>query len=403
MGGRARLRVDASEKGAPEVRRLTPSLLIPVTLAVPLVPILLHFAAGCGPQPPVAPFHTDSTPPNPLITSERRAEFVGSEACRSCHPAEFNAHADSLHAQTLFSAADPRIAKLFKTDQVLKDPALQADYSFHQAGEKAVLRVKDKQGRATDLPTAYGFGSNRYGMTPVYERDGVYLEGRTSYYATLGKWFWTPGQQDRNSARQPEGRIVERDEAVRCFLCHSTAVVQTDTQAVGPESIFHVGCERCHGPGRDHVAAARRGKKGGGLYTYSGASGSTVLQLCAQCHRPPTDSVTLELENSKNLPRFAGTALAASECFKRSAGKLTCTTCHNPHSRVVTDASTYEAACLGCHTRGAQQQKPCPVNPRSGCVSCHMPLQGIDFPGNPKFHNHWIRPYPGLGQASAAR
>lgn len=385
---------------APSSRPFRPPALLLAALAGGAFTLLGCMAFNGSRSAAVAPFHTELAPPVPLITQERRAEFAGSEACRECHAAEFEQHARSLHAQTLHPATDPRYLKLFQTNQVLQDRSLGVTYTFSVKDGKPVTTVREKDGSTRDYSPAFILGHGKHGVTPVLEKDGVYMEARASHYFPMNRWYWTPGQQGEFPGRRAEGRRLERDEAVRCFLCHGTAVVQSENQPVGPGSIFQVGCERCHGPGQQHIEAARKGLKGGGLYTFSQASAGTVLQLCAQCHRQPTDRPA---EDDPDLPRFAGTALAASECFKKSKGTLSCVTCHNPHQSVSTDAAGYERVCLGCHsTAGARTGSTCPVNPTRGCVSCHMPAQSINFPGGARFHNHWIRVYEKQPQARAA-
>ena len=355
---------------------------------------LLFLVAVLHRGTPPPPFKTDEVPPTPLVAADGRAAFVGSEACRECHRTEFEEHNASLHAHTFAAADTPEMAKHFASNQELKDPTRGVSYTFHLQDGKPVTRVKDlKTGKLSEISPQHAVGSGKYGTTFVYSRNGSYMETRASYYGPMKKWYWTPGQQDPSISRLPEGRILDRDETVKCFLCHGTVVVQSDNEPIEPTSLMNVGCERCHGPGAEHVAAARRGNPRGGLFTYSKASSGTVTQLCSQCHRAPSNDVLNDLDRDPNLPRFAGTALAASQCYKKSPGKLDCVTCHNPHQPVSTEPAYYEKICKSCHEPEKPEQQACPVNPQSGCIPCHMPAQSINFPGGAKFHNHRIKPY----------
>ena len=100
--------------------------------------------------------------------------------------------------------------------------------------------------------------------------------------------------------------------------------------------------------------------------------------------------------------RFQAFGLERSRCFRESQDRLTCVTCHNPHTDVVTDEKAYTAACLRCHSRPQTgsaprpvQAKPCPVNPSEKCVACHMPKRREPvFPGSPRrVADHFIRIY----------
>jgi predicted CXXCH cytochrome family protein len=79
-----------------------------------------------------------------------------------------------------------------------------------------------------------------------------------------------------------------------------------------------------------------------------------------------------------------------SACFRKSEGRMTCTTCHDPHARTSTDVVAYEAICLTCH-QGASRT-PCSVSPATGCIDCHMPCR--DASRGMMMTDHWIRSRP---------
>jgi len=362
-----------------------------VALVSVLVAAVLYRSTQEAPGPALI---VGSVPPDAVVLPEDAGRFLGSEVCASCHSEQATNHATSLHARTVFAPDSPEALEVFRTTQKLYDKALDCTYTFEVKDGRALSRIRKRDGSTIEMRPAYVIGSGRYGRTPVYERDGTYLEGRASYYPTMRKWWWTPGQIKESPARPIEGRVMGDAETFRCFLCHGTVLSQSGTQPVGPGSRLDIGCERCHGPGREHVTAARAGKRAGGVHSYRAASAGVIMELCSQCHRSPTAVSETDMSQNTDIPRFAGTALAASKCYQLSKGQLSCVTCHNPHSSVETDAGSYERVCLSCHSPGKPEQKPCPVKPETGCIPCHMPRQSIDFPGDVKFHNHWIKPYP---------
>ncbi len=84
--------------------------------------------------------------------------------------------------------------------------------------------------------------------------------------------------------------------------------------------------------------------------------------------------------------------LRQSVCFQKSAGRLTCTTCHNPHERVVVD---YRAKCVACHPSVVAKNHP--GIRTADCASCHMPRRRTKDAVHVVMTDHRIqrRPPPG--------
>ena len=331
----------------------------------------------------------------PIVSAKEAGRFVGSETCASCHPKQAKDHAHSLHSRTLASLEQSDAFKQVQFNQPIDDAALGMTYTWRMDGDKPVCRVyRHRDGATEEMTPKYVVGSGHHGYTFLFEKKGVFMESRLSYYPPARRWTWTPGQEDQTPFRAPMGRVLPADVTFSCFVCHSTNLVHEGEQALPEQSRFNVGCERCHGPGKEHVEEARAGVKPGHVWNYRGASADTVMRLCGECHRQPGAIPEGQLEAAPDLARFAGTALAASKCYQRSNGRLSCLSCHNPHTRVSTDLSAYNRVCMSCHTGKPVAQKLCPVKPTGGCVSCHMPTSSMPDPPEVKFHSHWIKPYP---------
>jgi predicted CXXCH cytochrome family protein len=155
--------------------------------------------------------------------------------------------------------------------------------------------------------------------------------------------------------------------------------------------IPNVECERCHGPGRSHVEAARGGAQGAALGMPFGPgrwSAAEQMRLCGACHRlPEMGDPSLIRTDNPELARFQPIGLMQSACYKKTGGGLTCTTCHDPHARASTNTRDYESVCLSCHK--APTGTPCTVSPATGCVACHMPRR--DVGRGMMVTDHWVR------------
>jgi hypothetical protein len=336
--------------------------------------------------------------------------YLGSRVCGECHPAESALHSRSGHAVTL------RPAGRVKTSRRL-DGTTQADPEI--PGVIWTYRYENNQlqitRKATDLVQQwiadYAIGSGHHALTYVSVIDHnvpLVLEHRLSYYERENGKSGLGITQGHDTRPPPPGLMPYGGELPprigrECFRCHATQLAAVDDEQRFDENsmIPNVSCERCHGPGKAHVAAARRRAPeaeltlpfGPGRYT-----AENLLTLCGACHRLPSASQAGRINpNNPTLVRFQPVGISQSRCYQKSAGGFSCVTCHDVHARTLRDRSAYDQACLSCHAvpgspkpeGPARRAPPCPVSARSRCVECHMPRkdagQGI------LFSDHWIR------------
>jgi predicted CXXCH cytochrome family protein len=71
--------------------------------------------------------------------------------------------------------------------------------------------------------------------------------------------------------------------------------------------------------------------------------------------------------------------LRQSQCYIQSAGKLRCTTCHDPHNipRGPAAATHYNSVCAQCHA-AVLRTAAGPHVPGANCIMCHMPKRRTD-------------------------
>ncbi len=151
-------------------------------------------------------------PLTPILNAQViNAQYVGSAACRTCHPAQYDKQANTGHADAL----------------ALAPPGSPGQWAFG-AGAKAIAYVSQ------------------------LDRDW-YIERGVSYYAAAKSMAPTPGRRDGADLRyrtfDPSASIL------RCFRYHSTGPLSLGAGHRVEPSEPGVHCESCHGPGSVHVTS----------------------------------------------------------------------------------------------------------------------------------------------------
>lgn len=139
-----------------------------------------------------------------------------------------------------------------------------------------------------------------------------------------------------------------------CSSCHSVHSAQSPHARPGLGTIG-VGAMSTTG-GSDAVDGGLGGQAQG---ANAQLTAPTEMELCAQCHR---DKV-VKLDRSGHMPV--------------REGKMTCSTCHNPHGatneRALRHGTTPTESCATCHAdkRGPFLWEHAPVT--ESCATCHDP------------------------------
>jgi hypothetical protein len=326
----------------------------------------------------------------------RTALYVGNRECRECHPGETALHSRSGHARTLRPAAGIELAHWMDGRSVPDPERPGVNWSYALEGGK-LAATRTEGGRSERFPLDYAFGSGHHATTFVTLTDPdpdhpVAREHRLTYFDGAKSLGMTPGQASPTPAAGTTtvGRVLTSPESLRCFDCHTT-ITSSQGQSIldSATMVLNISCERCHGPGRRHVEAARRGDEDLAMPLGPGrVTAPEQMLFCGGCHRHPSQLRPGEIRaDNPDLIRFQPVGLMQSACYVKSRGALSCVTCHDPHARAATDATTYEATCLSCHR--APEQTACPVSPDKGCIGCHMPRK--DAGQGVLFTDHWIR------------
>ena len=249
------------------------------------------------------------------------SDYVGSEQCASCHEKEFNFWQASGHPYKIRKASKVRYSGI-----PLPPGYVWSDISYVIGGANKKARF---------------IGLDGYIITAA--KDGSEL--KTQYNLQDGSWsFYHKGEK----------------KAYKCGPCHMTNYKKGGNQdgmegMIGTWSEDGIGCEECHGPGEDHIAAPSKA-------TIKVDSSSDA---CAKCH---------QRGGTGPIPPAAGGFIKHHEQINElrvGAHKdLSCMECHNPHQRAI----LAEGNCTECHEDEASKYaKSIHGKTNIDCIECHMP------------------------------
>lgn len=323
--------------------------------------------------------------------------------CATCHAAIAAGYARTGMARTF--GAIPRGTQLPPVPGGVLHHAASAElFSIFMRGGIPWLRRNQAGGaNALEKPFDYWIGSGNHARSYLTRSGPILYELPVSYYAGHGgAWAMSPAY-DRAEHSGFSRRIV-----YRCMFCHNAypdvpAGLQTwDTNAEFPDRLPEgIDCQRCHGPGAAHIAAAKSGQAPEtvrrAIVNPARLTPERRMEVCMQCHletttmklpaslkrydrgvfsyRPgePLEDYILHFDSASPGDRFefnsSAYRLRLSACFQKSQGALTCTTCHNPHDipRGAAAVTAYARACQSCHKTLSARH---PAGP--DCAGCHM-------------------------------
>ncbi len=336
------------------------------------------------------------------------APYVGAARCAECHAEIHAAQQSSNHAKTYHRPEE--LAEFLPPlpEGEFDDPRAPGEATHHMAFNDDRLEVATQVG--DDFYTSvvrFAMGSQVRAMTLVGEaEDGRFCEYRITHYSVddIG-WDMTTGHDEHpDDPAFLHGDWLNADRVRICYECHTTDGDRT-RKGIGPTVADRgIGCERCHGPGSNHVRLMTDGfYEELAIARPKLATAAQELRLCGECHDQEGHSGVVEALKP-TLARKQVVGLPVSRCYTQTPGGISCTACHSPHHDVESNPALNDAQCLSCHGNGSaapnaklarlaqnlNQHVACPVNPINNCVSCHMPpirskVEHISY------HDHFIR------------
>ncbi len=336
--------------------------------------------------------------------------YVDSKVCAGCHQEIAASYSRTGMGRSFFRPATANTIEDYKTPEyyhALSDSYYAMTIRNGQYFQRRwLLDGKGKEIDIEELKVDYVLGSGNHARSYLHRTErGMLIELPLGWYPDHGgEWAMAPG----SDTQHPQTR---RFVSYKCMFCHNGYPnIPAANQAPGSDPVFlgelpaGIDCQRCHGPGGDHVRTSGRAS----IVNPAKLSAERRMEVCMQCHLETTsgripallqrfDRGAFSYIPGQPLADFAisfdhaaGTGhegkfeavssvyrLKQSRCFLESAGKLECATCHDPHRipRGADATRQYSGVCLQCHTT----PHPTGVTVTStDCITCHMPKRRVD-------------------------
>lgn len=346
--------------------------------------------------------------------------YIDDARCAECHSDLFNSYQDVAMAQSFYPAEGMPIIEDLDNAHYYH-PASDRHYEMQQRedGLYQIRYQKNKQGEEVnrlEVKVDAVIGSGKHVRSYIYRTPaGEMYQMPLAWYAGEKKWRLNPGYD------RPDHMGFQRPITRECMFCHNAypldAPAGSDAHYAPqrfPKNLPHgIGCQRCHGPGAEHVriaesAGSTNEQIAATVVNPGNLSSELQMDTCEQCHMQPSSKILSELvrehrgeysyragepleefrafltyEHDGDGPGFEinhhAYRLRQSTCFTASAGAMTCTTCHDPHRAVSATERLehFRSSCLSCHdTQECQTAVTTEAGGKlSDCVSCHMPRQ----------------------------
>jgi hypothetical protein len=350
--------------------------------------------------------------------------YVGDNKCLSCH-ADKQSYLQTAHHLTSSLPSLESIEGSFRPGQnVLKttnpDLSFRMDATATGFTETAIIGTPPNAITHTES-IHFVIGSGRKGHTYLYWKGDRLFELPVSHWTELNSWVSSPGYRD-------DFPNFERPVPPRCLECHASYFISLTSQSSSNAYkkagfILGISCERCHGPGREHVAhhaSSQAASVGEAIVNPAKLSRDRQVDICAMCHagigvaplapafsyipgEPLQNYINLRIPDPNAKIDVHGNQvmlLQRSRCFQSSPA-MSCSTCHNVHVP-QRDAAAFSGRCLSCHqAQSCGEFKKTGSSIADNCIDCHMPRQESNlivsgFEGKqvrPKVRSHWIKVY----------
>ena len=350
----------------------------------------------------------------PVVASITQPGYIGAAACQKCHAEYSQSFAGHGMARTFGPVTPADVQANFDQPPPVQHEATGFWYQPLRRGdeffvEEIYLDEAGQKVHSLTKPVQYFMGSGHHTRSFFYRHGDRLYQLPVEWYGGEKSWDLAPGYEAGGDTR------VFRQGFAGCLNCHT----EHPTHRPGAEDDFvdplpaSMSCERCHGPGEkhshtsltqdvlnpSHLPAMRQvdicnqchleGKQlvlreGRGMYSYRPGEPLHQWRMAFLASQPEEDGFSFVSQGERML---------YSKCYQHSSGKMTCTTCHDPHhSSKDRPVSYWKNGCLQCHAQGDCTEETARREARQDdCAGCHMRKSEPYDTRHITITDHWIR------------
>ena len=350
------------------------------------------------------------------------ATYVGAAVCARCHANEFAAWRSARHSKMIQPASPASIRGDFKQGRI----TLRGEpYILRVQGNAYYITESYLTGKPVEHRVDYTLGSRRIQHYLTTLPDGRIVVLPPSWDVRREQWFHNFDIGDQDESGEVEAQVWNK----QCFSCHVSQQQKGFDLATRHYNNswldFGTNCERCHGPGSEHVAhySAKPVPRApaGDIVLQTRLAPDRNTMVCAQCHSfrdifvpgfaagdnyydhflpileydQPVDKDASYWPDGRTR-RFSNDAIGLwqSQCFLK--GGAVCVTCHMDAHTINIDKnlqlrSDNNALCTRCHQAigravAAHTHHPA-TSVGSSCVECHMPRSVLSVKAEIRDHS----------------
>ncbi|QHJ11016.1 Lipopolysaccharide assembly protein B [Paraglaciecola mesophila] len=361
----------------------------------------------------------------------KEANYVGAQACQSCHQSEYDQWRESDHFKAMQAANKGSVLGDFN-DTLVTFHDIQTRFFVENGQYKLTTTNKQNKVQTFDVPYTFGFYPLQQYLIDVGE-------GKLQAFNIA----WDSRSKEEGGQRwfhlQPIEKITPEHPFFwqrhfqnwnsRCADCHTTDLKRnfepkSNTFATQFSEV-NVACESCHGPAGQHIKLAKKGElsaQNSGFsqtlpalknFSFSpnnpiahvdGKPNNSEINVCARCHslRTPLEHPFADSHSQQSFvddnrlewiraPFYHANGSINEEVFvagsfmqsKMQHAGVTCSNCHNAHTGKVKIQGN--GLCLQCHQaetfNSPEHHHHTPQTEGAMCVNCHMPektYMGVD-------------------------